>query len=211
MTKKGAYGTIKRKMQNAQSVFRCIVKQPRSRVIGVTVGQIRMPLFGGVKSVDLNGGVIMTQTNTRVVKIIAVTLLAAIVLSLCVYGFFYGVGKIFFSTYEKKLTKFDSHFVNVCQESGLDLTQAEFLFGTYRSALRGCLYFVGFRVPAEKESLLFAEKEPVRCYLSDSDKQNLPDDGVEYIWRSDMSRLQLYRSDAAEDGYVYCYVDYSYD
>ena len=177
LTKKGEYGIIKRRMQNAECGM---------------------------------GGVFMTQTNKRVVKIVAVTLLAAVVLSLCVYGFFYGVGKIFFSTHEKKLTKFDGHFVNVCQECGLDVTQAEFLSGTYRTALRDSSYFVSFRVPAEKEYLLFAEKKPGKYSVSESDKRNLPDDGVEYVWRSDMYRLRLYRSDAAEDGYVYCYVDYSY-
>ena len=157
-----------------------------------------------------NGRVAMTQTNKRVWKILAITLCVVVVLSLCVYGFFYGLGKIFFSTHEKTLTKFESHFVNVCQESGLDVTQAEFLSGTYRTALRDSSYFVSFRVPAEKEYLLFAEKNPGKYSVSESDKRNLPDDGVEYVWRSDMYRLWLYRSDAAEDGYVYCYVEYSY-
>ena len=156
------------------------------------------------------GRKLMTQTSKRVWKTVAITLGVVVVLSLCVYGFFYGISKLFFSTHEKTLTKFDSHFVNVCQESGLDVTQAEFLSGTYRSALRGSSYFVSFRVPSEKESFLFLDGEPGRYYASDSDKDNLPDNGVEYVWRSDMYRLWLYRSDAAEDGYVYCYVEYSY-
>lgn len=152
----------------------------------------------------------MTKTSKRVLKIIAITLGVAVGISLCIYGFFYGLGKLVFSTQEKTMTKFDSHFVSVCQESGLDLSEAEFCSGVYRSALRGSSYFVSFRVPSEKESFLFLDGEPGRYYASDSDKDNLPDNGVEYVWRSDMYRLSLYRSEVAADGYVYCYVNYSY-
>ena len=38
----------------------------------------------------------MTQTSKRVWKTVAITLGVVVVLSLCVYGFFYGIGKLFF-------------------------------------------------------------------------------------------------------------------
>ena len=155
----------------------------------------------------------MTQTSKRVWKTVAITLGVVVVLSLCVYGFFYGIGKLFFSTHEREMTQFEDRFMTVCEESGLDLSEAEFLSGTYRYALRVSDYLVSFRVPAEKEHLLFSENEPGKREIYEHEKQNLPDDGVEYVWRSGMTDswfMWLYRSEVAADGYVYCYVQCGY-
>ena len=155
----------------------------------------------------------MTQTSKRVWKTVAITLGVVVVLSLCVYGFFYGIGKLFFSTHEREMTQFEDRFMTVCEENGLDLSEAEFLSGTYRYALRDSTYLVSFRVLSEKEDLLFLEYTPNRREISETEKQNLPDDGVEYVWRTDMNGswfVWLYRSEAAADGYVYCFVECSY-
>ena len=97
----------------------------------------------------------MTQTSKRVWKTVAITLGVVVVLSLCVYGFFYGIGKLFLSTHEREMTQFEDRFMTVCEENGLDLSEAEFLSGTYRYALRDSTYLVSFRVLSEKEDLLF--------------------------------------------------------
>ena len=146
-------------------------------------------------------------------KGIAIAILVVALLGLCAYGFFYGIAKCFFSTHEKEITKFTNEFVNVCEENGLVLSEAEFLSGTYRYALRASDYLVSFRVPAEKEHLLFSENQPGKRKIYEHEKQHLPDDGVEYVWRSDMTDSRyvwLYRSEVAADGYVYCYVECGY-
>lgn len=151
----------------------------------------------------------MTQMSKRILKIVAITVLAIVVVSL----FFYGGVKLILGTYERKMTKFEDRFVTVCEENGLDLSEAEFCSGTYRYALRDSTYLVSFRVLSEKEDLLFLEYTPNRREISESEKQNLPDDGVEYVWRTDMTGswfVWLYRSEAAADGYVYCFVECSY-
>lgn len=156
----------------------------------------------------------MTHTKKRVLKEVAITLGVMVVLSLCVYGFFYGIGKLFFRTHEREMTKFEDRFMTVCEENGLDLSEAEFCSGVYRSALRDSTYLVRFRVPAEKEDTLFLEYNPGRREIYESEKQKLPADGVEYVWRTDMNGswfVWLYRSEAAADGYVYCFVECSYD
>ena len=148
----------------------------------------------------------MTETKKRVLKGIAIAILVVLLLGLCVYGFFYGMAKYFFSTHEREMTQFEDRFMTVCEESGLDLSEAEFLSGTYRYALRVSDYLVSFRVPAEKEHLLFSENEPGKREIYEHEKQNLPD-GVEYVWVSDMTDswfMWLYRSEVAADGYVYC-------
>ncbi len=154
----------------------------------------------------------MTETKKRVLKGFAIAILVAVLFGLCVYGFIYGMAKYFFSTHEKELTKFTNEFLSVCEENGLDLSEAEFLSGTYRYALRDSTYLVSFRVPAEKEHLLFSENQPGKREIYDHEKQNLPD-GVEYVWVSEMTDswfMWLYRSEDAADGYVYCYVQCGY-
>lgn len=152
----------------------------------------------------------MTEMKKRVLKGIAIAILVAALLGLCVYGLLYGMAKYFFNTHEKEITKFTNKFVNVCEENGLVLSEAEFLSGTYRYALRDSTYLVSFRVPAEKEHLLFSDGEPAKRMIYDSPECQLPNDGVEYVWESDLCKsswfMWLYRSDVAEDGYVYCYV-----
>lgn len=157
----------------------------------------------------------MTQTKKRT-WIWVVIIVLSVTVALAGIGL-YWIGSIWLvkevkTPHVSELSYFSDSFISDCRLRGLYLpTSAEFVRGQYISEFQEGTYCVTFRISAEHEHCLLPEQELKEFYKSSlSPDEEMPDDGVTYAWYLPFAGAddKLYLSDATEDGYVYCYVEF---